>query len=121
MAKKHKEVKRWSAGQVGWEDQIIVVQATLIESDKQFRVKEQKDGTLNATERQFSACVGYRYRWDKEAYPSVGYATRDGALRGYLKYLRAEVEKAEGVLRARKRAVVNMEQQMLQSTFKELK
>jgi hypothetical protein len=107
---KHKEIKRWAAGAETWGMKIIVVQATLVESAKQFRVKEQKDGTLAATERQFSACVGYRKRWDKDAYPTVGYATRDGALRGYLDYLRKQQKQAETTL----------EEQMRDHSFVEL-
>lgn len=117
---KHKEVKRWAAGAETWGMKIIVVQATLVESAKQFRLKEQKDGTLAATERQFSACVGYRKRWDKDAYPTVGYATRDGALRGYLDYLRKQQEQAEKTLRARKGDVARMEEQMRDQSFVEL-
>jgi hypothetical protein len=119
---KHKEIQRWAAGCETWGEQIIVVQGTLVETDKQFRVKEQKDGTLNATERQFSTCAGYQKRWSKESYPNgPGYLTRDGALLGHLKYLQKQAEQARKVVRARTRDVVNMEQQMRDKCFKEIK
>jgi len=103
---KHKEIKRYACGLDPWDDTLIVSHATLIETDKQFRVKgcgPNDDGPLGPAERMFSRHLGYRNHWDKKNYPTVGYATKNGAVQGFLKHLDKDVEKAEKTLEARKR------------------
>ena len=101
MAKKHKEVQRWAAGWEVWEEKFFVVCATLVETNKQWRLKHNKDGTLGAAERQFSSAVGYRKIWDKEAYPSVGWDTQMGAIKGLCDDAAKQVAEAQTTLRAR--------------------
>ena len=110
---KNKQIHRWAAC-MAFDDVVIVAQATLVESAKQFRLKEP----LGGGERQFSRGAGYRSRWDKDSYPSVGWATKFGALRGLVEEKRKEVERAEATLRARKRELEFVENQIYNHTYK---
>jgi len=98
---KHKEVQRWAAGWEVFEEKFFVVCATLVETNKQWRLKKNKDGTLGSAERQFSTAVGYRQIWDKDAYPTVGWETQMGAIKGLCDDAAKQVKEAQNVLRAR--------------------
>lgn len=120
---KHKEVRRWACGFEPWDDVLVVSCATLIETNKTWRLRGSNPHDRvrpGPAERMFSQHVGYRERWDKEAYPSVGWATQNGAIRGFLQHLDEEVEKAEKALEARKRLREYARNQVYNKTYRKV-
>lgn len=98
-----KEIKRWIAGIDGWDDSMMVVQATLIETDKQFRIKgsNNADGChYGSAERMFHRFVDYREKWDKEYYPEVGFATKQQAVESCLAQQLKKASELEAKARA---------------------
>lgn len=118
---KHKEVQRWAAGWELWEDKIFVVKATLVETKRHWRLKTNKDRTLGAAERQFSAAMGYSRQWNKDVYPTVGWSTKNGAIKGLCDKQAKLISDTEDKLRACKCQQEVLHEQLNEGSYKVLR
>jgi hypothetical protein len=108
MAKKHKEIKRWAAGVDVWDDTLVTARATLVETPKQFRMKDE----WGAADRMFSRFLG-RQTWSKDVHPEVGYPTEASAIQAYRDSLAKQIKQAQSVLRSRVQLAADVDDQVL--------
>jgi len=84
------EIKRWHAGFDPIGDQLIVVCATLIETERTWRLKDK----YGAPERAFRRIADDKSKWSKSKWLVPGFDTAEAALADYERRAELEVKAA---------------------------
>jgi hypothetical protein len=111
MSKKHKEVKKWVAGLGLWSDEVETAQAILVETPKQFRLKEDQDGKVY---RLFlrHACSKKVFKKDHGWDMSLLHNTEENAIRALQEGLRTRMETTKRRLEAEQRVFASVAHQI---------